>query len=276
MAAWTLYRRLGDCLPEPSVYWRRALICFAFATPLVSIRNPELFEALVLANALGFTTIFMRNSDVRTFARELLVLCLPLAAVGLPQDVGRLVMPYFARHQGMLLGLSLLVCLAAMRRFRAPFGLAGAVAMTVLAAFVRPNLPLHAYVEVAVLFLLTHSLAWPKGATGATFLRAIAGLVWFADAAVWVHDYPWRTDVSVTAAALILLGAWFAIWRVAQERPDLTIVIAATAVSFCAPTDWLLRQGSPGLVALVSSAFLFAIGFAVAWTRHRWETKTQP
>ena len=53
------------------------------------------------------------------------------------------------------------------------------------------------------------------------------------------------------------------------------VAASATAVTLCAPTDWLLVNGSTGLLALVASALLFAIGFAVAWTRHRWEPARQ-
>src|SRR6185436_14913328 len=103
-----------------------------------------------------------------------------------------------------------------------------------------------------LLFLLTHSLAWRKETVGATFLRFIIGALCLVNAAMWVHDYSWRTDVSVTASALILLGAWFAIWRAGKERPDLVIAISAASVSLCAPADWLVRHGSPGLIALAA------------------------
>jgi len=99
----------------------------------------------------------------------------------------------------------------------------------------------------------------------------VIGTLWLINAAAWVHNYSWRTDVSVTVSALILLGAWFAIWRAGKKRPDLVVASMASAVTLCAPTDWLVRHGSPGLIALAASVFLFAIGFTVAWTRHRWD-----
>ena len=272
VAVWTMYRRITDCVPGPVLNWRRALLCLAFITPFTSFENPELFEALVLMNAIGFALVFMRNGETtRVFARELLVLCLPLAAVGLPQDVGRKVMPYFDREQGMMLAISLLLALCALRWFRLRLAVFGMFGVTVLVTLIRPGAPPHAFVQTAMLFLLTHSLAWRKDATGATFLRFTAGMLWLANSLWWVHDYQWRAAISVTSSALVLLAAWFVIWGVSKERPDILIAMFASAVSLTSPTDWLFRNGSAGLIALVASAGLFAIGFIVAWTRHRWE-----
>lgn len=272
VATWTMYRRLGDCLVVPTVIWQRTLLCAAFATPLVSFANPELFEVLVLMNAVAFALLLLRGAETtRSFARELIALSLPFAAFGLPEDVGRFVMPHFLRTQGPMLALSLLIVLCALRWFRARLGIAGAVAMTVIMTLVWPAAPLHVFVQTFALFLLTHSLAWRKETPGATFVRLVAGMIWSASAMLWVHDYSWRADVSVTSGALILLATWSAIWRVSEQRPAIIIAIAASAVSFCAPTEWMLRHGSAGLIALAASLALFGIGFTVAWTRHLWE-----
>jgi hypothetical protein len=230
-----------------------------------------LFEALVLANAMSFGVLFMRGGAMRTFARELLVLGLPFAAFGLPQDVGRIMMPYFTRTSGFHVALSLLLVICSMRWFRVITGCTGAVGLMILVAFMSPGAPLHAYLQTGVIFVLTHSLAWREKTLGTQFVRSVAGFFWVLNAAVWVHDYGLKTDVGVTLSALLLLVTWFVLWRVGHERPDLMVAGSATAVTMCAPTDWLMMNGSTGLSALVVSALLFAIGFAVAWTRHRWE-----
>jgi len=272
IAAWTMYRRLDDCLVAPSVNWQRAILCLAFVAPLVSFPNAELFELLVLLNTIAFGIVFLRGSTAtRVFARELIALSLPLAAFGLPEDVGRLVMPHFLRTQGFVLALALLISLCALRWFRARLGIAGAVAMTVIVSFIWPAAPLPAFFQTAVLFLLAHSLAWRKDVPGATAARVFAGLLWLGNSMLWVHNVSWRADVSVTSGAIILLAAWFAIWRVSRERPDVVVAVSSSAVSLCAPMDWLLRRGSPGMIALAASLALFGIGFTVAWTRHRWE-----
>lgn len=165
----------------------------------------------------------------------------------------------------------MLTVISALRWFYVPLAIAGAVGTSVLLVFIWPGAPLNAFVQAALLFVLTHSLAWQRRVPGAVALRLCAALVWLLNSMAWVHNFGWRADVSVTTSAMILLGAWIAIWRVSKERPELTVPVASSAVMLCAPTDWVLRQESPGMIALAASVVLFAIGFAVAWTRHRWE-----
>jgi hypothetical protein len=88
---------------------------------------------------------------------------------------------------------------------------------------------------------------------------------WLLNAAIWVHNYGLKTDFGVTLSALLLLATWLTIWRFSHERPDLVVAASASAVTLCAPTDWLLVNGSTGLMALAGSALLFVIGFALAW-----------
>ena len=271
VAAWTMQARLTDCLVTPGLNWRRALLIVAFCVPLLAFSNPWLFELLVFVNAVGFAALFLRASATRSMARELFALCLPLTALGLPEEVGRILMPYFTRDTGLTLSLAVLLVMGGLRWFRPLAGCTGAVGMTALVALVFPGAPLHAYLQTALLFLLAHSLAWLKPSSGAQFIRAVACAGWVLNAAVWVHDFPWRTDLGVTLSALLLLAAWFAIRRVSGERPSLMLVSSAAIVSMCAPGDALIRYGSPGLIALTASVCLFAVGFVVAWTRHHWE-----
>jgi hypothetical protein len=211
-------------------------------------------------------------TTTRSIARELLFVSFPFALLGLPDEFGQRLMPYFVRASAVVLGVQGLVCLCALRWFRLRLGIAGAVAMAAIVALLWPGASSAACVQVAVLFLLTHSLAWRLDAKGAQLLRLVAGSIWLVNAALWIHAAPWRTDLGITLSALLLLGAWFAIWRVSRERPDLSLATFAGTVACFAPCDWLVKNGSPGLIALAASVFLFVIGFVLAWTRQHWET----
>ena len=272
IAAWTMYARLEDSLASPGLRARGTILVLAFCAPLLASSKPWLFELLVFINAVGFGALFLRATDVRSVARELVVLSLPLTALCLPEEIGRILVPFFTRDAGLTLSLAVLLVVCGLRWFRPLAGYTGALGMMALVALGWPGAPLHAYVQAALLFLLTHSLAWNKPSPGAQFIRAAAGVLWLMNAAVWVHDYPWRTDLGVTLSALLLLATWFAIWRVSGKRPSLLLASSAVAVSVCAPGDWLIRYGSPGVIALTASVFLFATGFLVAWTRHHWES----
>ena len=41
------------------------------------------------------------------------------------------------------------------------------------------------------------------------------------------------------------------------------------------PGNWFVRSGSDGLLAMIGSIVLFALGIVVAWTRHRWEQQNE-
>jgi hypothetical protein len=172
VAAWTMYRRISDCVPEPYPYWRCAMLILAGTAPLLSFNHPQLFEALVFVNALGFARLFLKSTGkLRVCARELLVLCLPLAMFGLPQEVGRIFMPQFVRGNGPIVALALLAVISALRWFRVTLGVTGAVGINVLLAFIWPAAPMHAFVQAAMLFFLAHSLAWRRDIPNATALR---------------------------------------------------------------------------------------------------------
>jgi hypothetical protein len=102
----------------------------------------------------------------------------------------------------------------------------------------------------------------------------MAGALWIIDAAMWVHHSGWQTGVAITGAAIAMLIACFLVWRFKQHR-DWIVGVSAVAVTVVMPADWLVRQGSQGLLALAASLATFAIGFGVAWTRHRWERVNQ-
>src|ERR1041385_8961244 len=91
--------------------------------------------------------------------------------------------------------------------FRAHAGLAGACAAMTIVVVLWPGAPLHLFVQTAVIFLLTHSLGWRIESPGASFLRSVAGLIWIADAAAWMHHARWQTDATIGTVATALLGA---------------------------------------------------------------------
>lgn len=270
-AAWTLHFRLGDCLLTPGTNLQRTVLVLVFLTPLVAFSHSTLFEILTLTNALGFGLLVLQGGAIRCFARDLLLLCLPLAVGGLPEEAGRELLPHFSRARCIIAAFALTLVLSALRRFRLLTGWTGAVGVMVLVAGVYPGASPHAYLQAGLIFLLTHSLAWSMRTKPASWVRALTGSAWILNSMVWVHDYNWRTDVRVSLSALLLLATWFTIWKLDRKRPEPAVACCAAVVSVSGPVDGLLVQGSTGEIALATSAFLFLAGFILAWTRHRWE-----
>ena len=272
VAAWTMLRRIGDCVPAPGTRWEMALLCLTFIAPFVAFGNPALFEVLVLVNAALYALLFRKQSGAsRTLLRELMFASSALLVLGVPEEFGRIALPNFVRAHAVILAIAFTICISALRWFRVRLGLAAAAAAAVIVVLFWPGAPIDLYLQTALLFLLAHSLAWKNNGPAVTLLRAFAGTLWIADAAVWIHQAPLRTDLFITSVALALLLTWFVMWWITSRRRDWIIAASASAVTLCAPFDWLVHQGSQGLIALAASLALFGVGFTVAWTRHLWE-----
>jgi len=270
-AAWTLWRRIPDCVPQPGARWEMAMLGVTFVAPLVAIGWPALFELLVLLNVVAYAVLLTRRGGPqRAFLRDLLIGCAALLVFGLPREFTRELLPHITRAHALLLAFATYAGLHACRSRRMSAGFAGACAAGICVAVLWRTPPLHGIVEAMTVFLLAHSLVWKRDDAVAALLRTMAGMAWIADALLWVHAADWRIDMAISSAALGLLVAWWLAARWTQRR-DWIVLVSALGVLFIAPGDWLLRRGSPGLVALAASFTTFAIGVGVAWTRHLWD-----
>ncbi len=271
VAAWTLWHRIGDCVVCPGPRREIILLSLTFLAPLISFGEPALFELLVVVNFVAYAVLMPRRSGTpRTLLRELAFASLGMLLLNVPEEIGRVLLPAFARSHPAMLALATMICISSLRRLHLPFGLAGSVAAMVLILLLRPTASVHLFIETSVVFLLAHSLAWRKDTVPASFLRALAGSIWIIDAGLWVHQSGWRTGAGITGIAIAFLTACVLLWRF-KHRRQWIVGLSATAVTLAVPSDWLIRQDSPGLLALTASLAVFAIGFVAAWTRHRWE-----
>lgn len=275
LAAWTLWHRIGDCVPNPVPRWEFVTLCGTFVSPLVAFADSKLFEALVILNLTAYVVLFFRRTGTRrALLRELMFASGAFLMLGLPEDIGRILLPAFTGMHAAILSLATMICLAALRWFRVRLGIAGALAATTIAAVVWPRATTDVLVQIGAVFLLAHSLGWRNQKPGATILRGLAGGIWIVDAAFWIHEARWQTDAAITSAAIALLAAWFLLWWITGRRRDWMVFASACGVILVAPLDWLIVQHSRGLLALVASVALFAAGIVVAWTRHAWDHKS--
>jgi len=277
--AWTMWNRLSDCLPHPSLNWQRSMLALTFAAPLLAFKESYLFMLLGGATHLAYVALWLRTADtwpLRSAIKHLALGSLALVVAGMPEDWGRLVLPAFSRPRCIVLACSFFALLHAMRSRRPDVGLAGALAMAVALMLEARMLPggFHFIAQASLVFLLLHSLRWSDAEhSGTRALRWLAALLWAADACVWTRELRWEGVLFVGFAALIVLAAWLLAWRQRGRRGSLALPAAATMVLCSGPGNWLARHGSDGLLALLASLVLFAVGIVVAWTRHRWETK---
>jgi hypothetical protein len=272
IAAWTLWRRIPDCVQQPGARWEMAMLCLTFASPLVAFGEPTLFAVLALMNAAVYAVLLRRCAGTtQRLLRELLIGSAALLVLGLPENIGRLILPEFTRMHAFVLAAATAVFTSALRSPRMAVGFAGAMGAGISVALIFPNAPVHLTIETATVFLLAHSLGWSRRDAAASFLRIVAGGIWVIDAGLWIHAAGWQTDVAIGSIALALSLAWWVVGRFYGERRDWIVLASSVAVILGLPSDWLWQNGSLGLIALAASLALFVVGFVIAWTRHLWE-----
>jgi hypothetical protein len=278
VCAWTMVNRISDCVPERSPRLERAILLLTLAAPLLGVADSRLF---VILSALNFATYlilsFVGQEHTRAMAKHLALASLALMVAGIPEVWVRMWLPEFTRNEAVVLAGTFYFVLLALRSARPELGIFGALAVAIDAGWLARGVAIHFAAQASAVFLLVHSLRWRDAQyPGATFLRRVAATIWVLDALVWTHAAGWL-EASVTGAtAVVALAAWAIAWRLRGQRGPRVIPIAAGMTLLSGPGNWLVRHSSDGLIAMVGSFVLFAVGFAVAWTRHRWECKGNP
>lgn len=257
------------------------MLALTFAAPLLAFKESYLFVVLASITHLAYATLWLRTADtwpLRRLVKHLALASLALMVAGMPEDWGRAILPVFSRPRGVVLACSLFALLQAMRSRRPDVGLAGALGLAVMLMLDARTFPggFHAGVQLSLAFLLAHSLRWIDAEhSGTPALRWLAILAWITDACVWTRDTRWQGIVFVSATAIAVLAAWWLAWWLRKERGPLVLPAGAVVVLCAGPGNWLARHGSEGLLAVLGSLVLFAVGIVVAWTRHRWERKAK-
>jgi hypothetical protein len=278
--AWTLWNRLSDFLPSPSLHWRRTILGLTFAAPLLAFNESHLFTLLAGVTHVAYVLLWLRTSDtwvLRSTVKHLALASLAVLVAGIPEEWARAVLPALNRPRCIALACSLFALLHALRSRRPESGLAGAVAVGIALAFDpalwRPGF--HAIIQSSLVFLLLHSLRWPDELhPRSRRVRWSVAMAWTIDALVWTKELRWDAILMASFAAMLVLAAWFLVWWLRRERPSTALLVAATLVLCAAPGHWAARHGPAGLFALLASLMLFAAGVVLAWTRHRWDRPT--
>jgi len=106
---------------------------------------------------------------------------------------------------------------------------------------------------------------------GAAAVRVVMALLWVAHTFLWARTGVGFVQPLVMASAMVLVwwgrGFLFQVWRPA------VIPIAAGMVTLCHPVNFVVikTQTTPvGVLAVIGSFMLFALGTAAALTKHRW------
>jgi hypothetical protein len=233
------------------------------------------FLSLTLLNAVFYGIIcFGRGNQ---FALHLFVLSLAGLVGGFPEDWGRRLFSGFNRAE-CLWGAAAACLLFWTVRVRNPaagvFG--GLVAGLVIGIGLGDQTnAVHWAIQAGLVTLLIQSLRWEdRYHSGAGWLRGLTCAVWVCHAFVWMHTSGafWMASCA-TAPLIIAYGSGRLITGKWGPR---IVPFAVALVLLSAPADTgtvRLRTLSTGVLAVVGSFVLFALGTLAALIRHRWHGK---
>jgi hypothetical protein len=234
----------------------------------------KVFLSLTLLNA--FIYAFACLGEHKRVALHLLLISLVALVCGFPEDWGRRIFAGFNRAECLVVASAVYGLFWAMRSRNPASGvlgglIAGIVTGGIMASANRPDV-VHWALQAGLVLLLIHSLRWEdRYHSGAAALRVLASGFWVAHTIVWMHTTGVLWMACCTTAPLL---AAYAVARIITgEWGPRILPIAILLVILSGPTGSgavKLRTVPLGVLAVIGSFVLFAIGTAAALTRHRW------
>ena len=276
--AWTLFNRIADCVREPSWRWGGALLLLVFAAPVLALLRPEIFHPLALLNLAGFVVLMLKApGQLARVARGFVLASVPLLIAGISPKWLAPISAELARVNPLSAALALLIAGAAFHSVRWQFGAFGAVTLALAMAGGYPHVAGHAALQTGIVFLFLHSFRWVADeCADHRALRWCLAAAWTADAAVWTRVVAWEPAIFTTLAAALVAVTALVLWLRWKLPVPLALWAGCAGASLAAPGNWFIANSRPGLLALAGSLGLFALGTALAWTRHRWEQRIRP
>ncbi|MBI3880663.1 MAG: hypothetical protein HY301_11455 [Verrucomicrobia bacterium] len=278
VVAWTMVNRISDCLPEPSWRWRGAMLLLVFGAPLFALERPEIFFPLALLNLAGFVALWRKvPGELARVARGLALASGPLFVAGIPEKWFALLGPELARVDPLGAGIVLFIAGAAFHSVRWQVGAFGAAVVAFAMGGIYPHGVAHAAVQTGIVVLFIHSLRWvANDRTDHRALRWSLAATWIGDAAVWTHGAGWEPEIFTTLGAALVAAAALGMWLRWKLPMPHALWAGCAGAALAGPGNWFVANSRPGLIALAGSLALFAVGTALAWTRHRWEQHPHP
>lgn len=272
-AGWTLLARAGDFFSVPTLRFRVALLCITFLIPLIALDHPSVAASLMALNLAIYLWMMTRGTiALRSVARELAIASLVGLAVLIPPDWLQpiLVRLQITRTDWILLIIGAHVARCCWRFPSPAIGLASAILLGIGIAGSAPvNFSGTLALQAALAWMLVHSLRWDVSA--GIGLRYVSAVAWVGHALLSTREAAWQQGASISLIAVLVIAAWWIIARPKRSRHLAFVPIVAFVPLVASPANWLISMSPAGVLALVLSFLLFAIGTAAAYLRNHWE-----
>jgi hypothetical protein len=270
--AWTARVRIMDFITSPNRLAEQILVSAPLLLPLLAAGSERILPLFAGLNLVIYGLLFVR-SDRNLLALTRLLGAIAIVCGSLPTGwIGHIV-PGVERPEWAM--LSVLVCFFWLIFWsRDPrVALFGALGLAGLCACFASSFG-HYAVQLALVSLLAHSLRWDEQAyKGATLLRFLASVLWFLVSCSWLFDPVHTERLLVDSSAVALLAIYLLQATIFRRWKHLILPAIASLVLLSEPAvilgRWLNRD-TPGMLAVVGSFLLFALGTIAAFSKPKW------
>ncbi len=277
--AWMIPMKLQKVAPQWTGFWKTAILALPAAATLVAVPQGGngVFLVLTSLNVGIYLALFV--SGRVTLLLHLTLVSLVALIGGLPESWLPGWLPRLTREH-LLFGAALTYALAWIGCTRNPkLALFGALvaSFSVGNCLDRPD-ALHWAFQIGLVYLLLHSLRWTDSAeTGEVAVRWLVALAWIGHSMAWTYLYAggWKPFLP---AAVVLVTCLVTRWVRGNWKPVLVVAAGALVCSSVPGHSAATHLGGApaGLLAVVGSFLLFALGTVGALTKRHWHTSESP
>lgn len=274
--AWTLHFRLPDYAESLPPFARKLTFILPLPVTLVAAcdTGSNVFFALNLINLFLYARTVWNERGNR-LAVHLTMLASAALVAAMPEPLFHYLTGWFNRTDLISLAFLTYVMAATFLTRNPKAAFAGCIAAALAGGGLHQQLhfnPWHWAAQSGIAFFLLHSLRWRDYEhEGASFARILAAVGWVIHSVIWVRDDAaiWH-PLAVSSAVLVGVGLRGLVF---QRWTPLVVPLSALLVAFTGPANFVITKlltAPAGVTAIFGSFLLFAIGTAVALTKHRW------
>jgi hypothetical protein len=275
MLVWTAFYRLPDWLGSLPQGLRLGLMLNPFVWMFLALRPGDhgVLLGLAFLNAALYGLAAMRHQQPALAVQLALASGIAGLAV-LPRVAGWETLALEFARIGWAGALAVYVIFASILSRRPAIGCLGVLAAAILTALVVDGVPQEgcAMLHAALMFLLLHGLRWDAAPhTWRWNLRWAVALGWITQSWVWAWTEGSAGVMGATGGVTFLMG--LVVWWILRRRLSLAVPVAGVLVMLSGPVVdgfGAVRNAPAGLMAVVASFVLLALGTAAALTKNRW------
>jgi hypothetical protein len=274
---WVLAYRMRDSLSTVGVGIQNALLILPaiIALPMVWPGRTELNGYLLFCNFVLYALVYFRERASRV-ALQLALFSLAAVIAEAPKEFWETVWARFNTGSWVLICITVYAVLAAMVSRDPRLGLLGAVCAgwAAVLLFRRSDVVVPIALQVGFGFALLHSIGWKDAEhRGAQATRAITAVWWALHSLSWVQSNSRLSFLVPTTVAAVVVAGYFAFGLLGNIWASRMILLASTIVLISTPVNYFIEKiktASPGILAVIGSFVLFAVGTWFALSKSKW------